>query len=204
MKYKDNIKSVAGLQPDYLGFIFYDKSKRSFQGEIPSISNDIQKVGVFVNAEESLIDNMIHTYQLDALQLHGDESALYCAKLKETYGSDILIIKAFSMSDDFDFNQLNAYMKYCDYFLFDTKGKDRGGNGTLFDWNILEQYQLEKPYFLSGGIGPASLEPLKQFLKKPVANLCYAIDVNSRFESEPGMKKIEELKEFIDLIRKEK
>lgn len=204
MKYKDNIKSVAALQPDYLGFIFYDKSKRHFQNKILSVSGGIKKVGVFVNAEESVIDDMINTYNLNALQLHGDESASFCAKLRETYSSDIIIIKAFSISDDFDFKQLNDYMKYCDYFLFDTKGRERGGNGTLFDWNILEQYQLEKPYFLSGGIGPVSLEPLIEFLKKPVAGLCHAIDVNSRFESEPGMKKVEELKEFIDLITKEK
>lgn len=204
MKYQDNIKSVAALQPDYLGFIFYDKSKRRFHEEIPSVSDDIKKVGVFVNAEESYIEKMVNRYKLDGLQLHGDEPSSFCAKLRKTFGPGMVIIKAFSMSDNFDFNTLNDYTTDCDYFLFDTKGKERGGNGTLFDWKILEQYQLQKPYFLSGGIGLSAIEPLKEFLKMPVASLCQAVDLNSRFESSPGMKKIEELEEFIDLISKEK
>ena len=203
MKYKENIQSVAALQPDYLGFIFYDKSKRQLEEEIPLVSNEIEKVGVFVNAEESFIDSKVKKHHLDAVQLHGDESPAFCARLRMTIGSDITIIKAFSMSDDFDFDILKAYINDCDYFLFDTKGKERGGNGTLFDWKILEQYHLEKPYFLSGGIGPSAVGSLKKFLKKPSARLCHALDLNSRFESAPGLKKIKELEEFIELITKE-
>jgi len=203
MKYDENIKSVAALQPDYLGFIFYDRSKRNFEGQIPEITHAIKKVGVFVNATISEINSKIREYNLDVVQLHGDESPAYCLTLKEDNTSGLEIMKAFSMSEDFDFELLQPYMNTCDYFLFDTKGKERGGNGTLFDWELLKGYHLDKPFFLSGGIGPEETEQVAEFLKTPMATNCYALDVNSKFESEPGMKKVVELKKFIELNAKE-
>lgn len=203
MKYKENMESVAGLHPDYLGFIFYKKSKRHFKGMIPDLDDHIRKVGVFVNEQEKVILDHIKKHQLNAVQLHGDESAAFCENLKASGGPGLEIIKAFAVSEDFDFNVLENYMQVCDYFLFDTKGKERGGNGTLFDWKLLEQYRFDKPFFLSGGIGLAELNQVNSFLESGLSANCFGIDVNSRFESEPGMKKISELKKFIDLTAKE-
>lgn len=203
MKYKENMELVAGLHPDYLGFIFYERSKRNFKGMIPKFNGQIRKVGVFVNEQESVINDLIQKHQLNAVQLHGDESTAFCKNLKASNGPDLEIIKAFAISENFDFNVLDNYMQVCDYYLFDTKGKERGGNGTLFDWKLLEQYRLDKPFFLSGGIGIAELNQINSFLESELSVHCYGIDVNSKFESEPGMKKISELKKFIDLTAKE-
>ena len=204
MKYKDNIESVAALQPDYLGFIFYQKSKRHFEGEMPALLVAIKKVGVFVNEELSVINELIKKYDLKGVQLHGDESALFCSELKASNKSGLEIIKAFAISENFEFIMLNNYRQVCDYFLFDTKGKERGGNGTLFDWKLLEKYPFDKPFFLSGGIGLAEADRIESFLDSPLSNYCYALDVNSKFESEPGLKKIQELKKFIELTVKDK
>ena len=203
MKYEENIKAVAALGPDYLGFIFYDKSKRNFEGQLPEIDPKIKKTGVFVNAPKMYVNAMIARHNLDAVQLHGDESEDYCLGLKAGNTASIEIIKAFSMSENFDFEMLEKYLTVCDYFLFDTKGKERGGNGTLFDWKLLERYPLKKPFFLSGGIGSDEIAQVIEFLNSPMAAYCYAIDVNSKFESEPGMKKVAALKKFIELIAKD-
>lgn len=203
MKYRENIKEVAALKPDFMGFIFYDKSKRYFQGEIPNLPDNLIKIGVFVNENQDKLIGLVHQHNLNAVQLHGDESPAYCGKLKEVLGNGISVIKAFSVSTSFDFKVLEAYRTVCDFFLFDTKGKDRGGNGVLFDWSILENYQLQKPFFLSGGIGTDEVKELRSFLKSESGKYCYAIDVNSKFEVSPGLKKVEELDKFIDLIVKE-
>jgi phosphoribosylanthranilate isomerase len=194
MKYPDNIKSVAALQPDYLGFIFYEKSKRHFNGVIPEISESIKKTGVFVNATIDFILEKVDRHNLNTVQLHGDESPKFC---KELFINQIEVIKVFSVGDNFDFKVLDPYDEVCDYFLFDTKGKERGGNGITFNWNLLQNYSGSKPYFLSGGIGLEEVEDLKYFLKSTASKYCYAIDVNSKFEMEPGLKIIEKLKIFI-------
>jgi len=204
MKYKENIELVANLQPDYLGFIFYQKSKRHFDGEMPTLPTDIKKVGVFVNEEVSVINELIKKHDLKGVQLHGDESVLFCSELKASNKTGLEIIKAFAISENFDFSMLKNYMLVCDYFLFDTKGKERGGNGTLFDWELLEQYPFDKPFFLSGGIGLAEADRITTFLESALSNYCYALDVNSKFESEPGLKKVQELKKFIELTVKDK
>ena len=198
MKYKDNIESVASLQPDYLGFIFYRGSKRYFDGEMPTLSTDIKKIGVFVNEKASVISDLIQKFELDGVQLHGDESPDFCARIRATNDPNLDIIKAFAISDHFDFKKLEDYLDVCGYFLFDTKGKERGGNGTLFDWSLIEQYPFEKPFFLSGGIGLAEVDRVQSFLESPLSKYCYVIDVNSKFETEPGLKKIHELKKFIE------
>ncbi|MFH6768127.1 phosphoribosylanthranilate isomerase [Gaetbulibacter aquiaggeris] len=193
MKYQDNIKMVAALQPDYLGFIFYDKSIRYFQGDIPEISQTIKKVGVFVDAELQEVIKTIKKHKLNAVQLHGAESPEYCKNLKS---QNLEIIKVFSIKDQFNFDDLKPFELVCDYYLFDTKGKLPGGNGYTFDWNILKNYPYTKPYFLSGGIGLDEIENIKAFLKSDASKYCFSIDVNSQFEIEPGLKKIEKLKEF--------
>ncbi|MDN3665946.1 phosphoribosylanthranilate isomerase [Algibacter miyuki] len=193
MKYQDNMTEVAGLQPDYLGFIFYDKSSRNFDTSIPEISNSIKKTGVFVNEDLQVVIEKIKTFNLQAVQLHGEESPEYCNDLK---GKVSEIIKVFSIKNEFNFEVLKPYEAVCDYFLFDTKGKHPGGNGYTFDWNVLNNYPSTKPFFLSGGIGFDEIEAVKKFQQSTASKYCYALDVNSKFEIEPGLKDIKLLENF--------
>jgi len=191
MKYEDNIKVVAELEPDYLGFIFYEKSKRNFNGKIPDLSRKIKKVGVFVNAGLEEVMDKIEEFDLQVVQLHGDESPEYCKTFQK-----VEVIKVFFVGMTFDFNILKPYEEACDYFLFDTAGKERGGNGIAFDWNVLKDYTSDKPFFLSGGIGLDELESIKKFAKSEVSRNCYCLDVNSKFEDEPGLKNVDRIKYF--------
>ena len=224
MKYIENIQQVAELQPDYLGFIFYEKSKRNFEGIIPEIPEGIKKVGVFVNEIPEIVISLVEEYQLDAIQLHGDESVGYLTHLKSELAErrnlfieenkfikkrknklyvskePIEIIKVFGVKDEFDFSILEPYLEAVDYFLFDTKGKERGGNGVQFNWEVLENYPFEKPYFLSGGIGLEDANKINSKLEDKAFKYCYALDVNSKFENKPGEKNIEELKNFKNKI----
>jgi len=197
MKYRENIQEIAALQPDYLGFIFYEKSKRNFNGIIPKIPNQIKKTGVFVDATKEFILEKVKKYNLKIVQLHGDESVDFCKEMKQ---NNVEVIKVFSVGEIFDFEQVKAYENVCDYFLFDTKGKDKGGNGITFNWKLLDSYSSKKPYFLSGGIGLEEAKNLKIFLDSEVSKNCVAIDVNSKFEIKPGLKDIEKLKNFIQNI----
>ncbi|MFN3968316.1 phosphoribosylanthranilate isomerase [Flavobacterium sp.] len=198
MKHPENIMEIAALQPDYLGFIFYDKSPRNFEDIIPQLAKSIQKVGVFVNATFEEIQEKATTHKLDLVQLHGDESPELCLSLQQ---NKLKVIKSFSIDNAFNFNSLSKYFYNCDYFLFDTKGANYGGNGIAFDWRILERYYLNKPYFLSGGIGLENLTDLKSFFQKDYAKKCIAIDGNSQFEIEPGLKNPETLKTFIQNLK---
>ena len=189
MKYSENILEVSQLLPDYLGFIFYEKSTRFFDGEIPKLPESIKKVGVFVDATYDEIISKIEKYNLDLIQLHGNESQEFCLNFKN---SNVEIIKVFSVDDDFDFNVLEKYESVCEYFLFDTKGKLHGGNGVTFNWQILEKYKSKKPLFLSGGVGIEEISNIKK-LKLPI----FAIDVNSKFEIESGLKNTNLLQQLI-------
>ena len=220
MKYRDNIEQVAALQPDYLGFIFYEKSARDFNTDkIPELPKSIKKTGVFVDADLDFVLEKISKHNLQAVQLHGKESPEYCKQLKRHYEklSDVVIslketdchdfekksrndkleiIKVFSIKDVFNFSILEPYEDVCDYFLFDTKGKLPGGNGYTFDWSVLNNYPSTKPFFLSGGLGLNEVEKINQFANSKASKYCYALDVNSKFEIEPGLKNIKDLKEF--------
>ena len=194
MKYQDNIQEVATLQPDYLGFIFYEQSARHFDAHcIPEISNTIKKTGVFVDADLDFVIKKISKHNLKAVQLHGNETPEYCKQLR---GKNIEIIKVFSIKNEFDFSILKSYDDIVDYFLFDTKGKLPGGNGYVFDWTILNNYPSTTPFFLSGGIGLSQIDDINKFQKSEASKYCYALDVNSKFEIEPGLKNIEDLKKF--------
>jgi phosphoribosylanthranilate isomerase len=193
MKYRDNMNQVANLQPDYMGFIFYEKSPRYFNDIILDLPDSIKKTGVFVNEELTEVIHKIKAYDLQAVQLHGNESPGYC---KHLMPYEVEIIKVFSIKDEFDFDVLKPYESVCDYFLFDTKGKLPGGNGYAFNWNVLKDYQSAKPFFLSGGIGLDQTRTIESFMGTRVSKNCYAIDVNSKFEIEPGLKDIEQLKTF--------
>ncbi|MCY1530238.1 N-(5'-phosphoribosyl)anthranilate isomerase [compost metagenome] len=190
-----NIVDVAALHPDYMGFIFYPRSAR-FAGGMPAddiltLPDSIKTTGVFVNASLTEIKNTLATYRLNAVQLHGDETPDFCMDVKQA-GAEV--IKAFGIDETFDFNQLNAYTKAVDYFLFDTRTVQHGGSGILFDWKLLQKYTGTVPFFLSGGIGNEQLIQLKQ-INHPAL---YAVDVNSKFESAPGIKNIKQLKFFLN------
>lgn len=200
MKNQANILEIASLQSDFLGFIFYENSKRNFSlNELPLLDNSIKKVGVFVDETIDIILKKVKLFNLDLIQLHGKEDESYCLNLINQLNHNQLnmkIIKAFSVNNEFDFENVKGY-SFLDYFLFDTKGKLPGGNGQQFDWKILKKYDSSKPYFLSGGIGLEHINEIKQFLKQPEAKYCIAIDVNSKFELDYGIKdkmKLEQLK----------
>lgn len=195
LKYFENISDVAELEPDFIGLIFYEKSPRYFEGLLPELPSSIKKVGVFVDESDSRLLNKVGAFDLHAVQLHGNETPEFCSKLKLA-DKKLKIIKVFSVSDGFDFSLVKPYEKLCDYFLFDTKGELPGGNGYAFDWTLLQNYSSKVPYFLSGGIGPDNTKDIKLFLKSPASKYCFAIDVNSRFELEPGLKNLDALTEF--------
>ena len=193
MKFTENIEQVSGLYPDYMGFIFYEKSKRNFEGVIPKLPKSIKKTGVFVNEYPEIVISLVEEYQLVAIQLHGYETVTYIKQLK-THLPSIEIIKVFGIKDEFNFDVLTPFLPLVDYFLFDTKGKERGGNGVQFDWSVLEAYPYEKPFFLSGGIGLKDVLAIQKIIDSNVP--IYALDINSKFEIEPGLKNINEVKTF--------
>ena len=190
MKDPGNIQEIASLGPDYLGFIFYEKSPRNFKGKIPELAGNIKKTGVFVDASVDFVREKAEEHHLKAVQLHGKESPEVCSALKS---EGLEVIKVFSVRDSFDFSILQMYEGKVDFFLFDTKGKEKGGNGITFNWEVLKEYPSSTPFFLSGGIGLEELEKLKNF---DFPETFYGIDVNSRFETEPGIKNSDKVKQI--------
>ncbi|MES2653013.1 MAG: phosphoribosylanthranilate isomerase [Bacteroidota bacterium] len=193
MKHAANIAAVAELHPDYMGFIFYQKSPR-FISEVSAelikyIPSSIKTTGVFVDEELEIVKAYIFKYNLKAVQLHGKESEAYCEEIKLT---GVEVIKAFGLNENFEFSQLESYLKVVDYFLFDTQTPNHGGSGKVFDWKLLQNYILNKPYFLSGGIDLNHAESIKEINDPRL----YALDINSKFEIEPGLKSIDKIKEF--------
>lgn len=201
---KHNIQEVAALQPDYLGFIFWEPSKRFFEGEITQLPDGIKKVGVFVDASITEILEKIATYDLWGVQLHGSESPEFIQDLLrviiDSSENFVEVIKVFSIKNDFDFSILRRYKDLCSYYLFDTKGELPGGNGYTFDWAVLKNYPSTKPYFLSGGIGLEEIDSLMEFMQRPESKYCHAIDVNSKFEIKPGLKNVEKLNKFKEVL----
>ena len=192
MRDAQNIRDVEALGIDWIGMIFWPKSKR-YVAEVPSyLPEHLKKVGVFVDSTLDDILQHISDYQLDIIQLHGQESPDFAKALKPH-----TIIKAFNIEKADDLLQTEKYKGIADYFLFDTKGKMVGGNGQKFDWSVLTAYQGKTPFLLSGGIGPEDAESVRSFHHPR----CIGIDLNSRFESEPGFKDINQLKTFINNIK---
>ena len=192
MKEEKNIKSIATLDPDYMGFIFWKHSLRNISIKIPKLKKKIKKTGVFVNSSIKQIVKIIKEENLHAVQLHGDETPEFCSKLNKL--ESVEVIKVFNISNSFNFSKLKLFEDSCDFFLFDTKGKLPGGNGLVFDWSILKNYKYKKPFFLSGGIGIENIDELINM--KNTSLPLYAIDVNSKFESQAGIKKLDLLKSF--------
>lgn len=197
----ENISRILEIRPDYLGFIFYPRSPRFVSSlnlvEIADFPGNVVKVGVFVNADKTTIINLARSWGLGLIQLHGDETTSFCRNLQE---EGLKIIKVFNISEYFDFSVLEEYMPFCDYFLFDTKTNLRGGSGVKFNWELLNAYKLDHPFFLSGGIQLSDAKIIKQFSHPSL----YGVDVNSGFEVSPGIKDVVRLVEFINVLRKDK
>ncbi|MEQ1585087.1 MAG: phosphoribosylanthranilate isomerase [Cyclobacteriaceae bacterium] len=197
MKESANIEEVSALTPDYMGFIFYENTPR-FVGREFSLPNNfpssIKRVGVFVNESIAVILEKVKRFRLDFVQLHGDESVGLCNKLNH---EGISVIKVFRVNDDFDFATTTEFEDVSEYFLFDTRGKQYGGNSERFNWHALKNFNQKVPFFLSGGIGPESIEEILQ-LKN--LNL-HAIDVNSGVELYPGKKDKNKVSLIINKLR---
>ncbi len=201
MRDKQNIQEVLGLKPDYMGFIFFEKSPRNIstdfdEGILTHWNADTKKVGVFVNEKLETVKSYIKKYKLDVLQLHGKESPEYCQELRR---EGVQIMKAFSVDEEFNFENTEAYQNVTDIFLFDTKAKGAyGGHGLTFDWNLLNKYSGNKPFLLAGGIDLSNLQELKDISHPSFIG----IDVNSRFELEPALKDISRLKKLKDWLER--
>ena len=196
----ENAMAVSGLNPDIMGFIFYNKSSRYIMPElalriVDDMNSNIKKTGVFVNENIDSLIRVQNSLQLDVIQLHGDEIPSYCSELKEKCSARIM--KVFRVNEDFTFDNIDQYSSVADFFLFDTYTSKYGGSGKKFNWNLLEQYKLNVPFMLSGGI---NIEDAQE-LKKLKLDALYGIDVNSGFELSPALKDVSVLGKFIKEIR---
>ena len=199
MREPKNIEQVAQLGVDMMGFIFYPKSPRYVSYVLAHSDADrkVCRVGVFVNDSIPEILDKIHSFSLNAVQMHGNESRELCEQLREA-NRDIKIIKAISVSNAGDIQKYKEYVGAVDNFLFDTKCKTVGGSGQQFDWQVLDEYDGDVPFLLSGGIGPEDAFRIRTFHHSQ----CVGIDLNSRFEIEPGVKDVEKLNKFLNEIKK--
>lgn len=197
-----NVKEIAEAKPDFMGFIFYPGSPR-YVGKEPGLAlfnnvpPGIKKVGVFMNENSQNILELSIRTGLDMIQLHGNEPPLSCFELKS---SGLIIIKSFNIDTVFSFESLIQYAPCCDYFLFDSKSEKAGGSGTKFNWGRLEEYSIDRPFFLSGGIGPDDLDVIKSIDNK----WFFSVDINSRFETAPGIKDSKLVKTFINAFKKDR
>ena len=195
MREPENLREIAIVKPDFIGLIFYPKSPRSISIEqaenLPQFP-EIRRVGVFVNEPVETILETAKRANLFAAQLHGDETREICAEIKRQ-DTNLQIIKVFSVGTGFNDEQMKLYEEACDYFLFDTKGKKRGGNGEVFNWQILHSFPIKKPFFLGGGIGAENVsEAIEACKNLPL----FALDFNSRVEVSAGVKSPEKVSDI--------
>ena len=209
MREPENLLALSKLPVDWIGFIFYAKSPRAVDESLAEWLQERagalekqKRVGVFVNAEVDEVLNAVHDYALDYVQLHGEESPEYCQLLRTLMESTSMreakLIKVFRVGDGFDFKRVHRFSAHCAYFLFDTLGKDYGGTGHQFNWSLLQQYDGVTPFLLSGGIGPEDVQEVRNFQHPQL----HGIDLNSRFETQPGEKDIAALRAFINALVK--
>ncbi len=191
----ENLKAIAAFQPDYFGFIFYEKSPRLVTlNNLPKLEN-IKTTGVFVDAEIDFVLLNQKRLDLKAIQLHGNESKTYVSDLKAKLPSEVELLKALSIARAEDFEMTKTYEGLIDKFVLDTKTPLKGGSGKQFDWQLLEHYASETPFLLSGGIGPDDAETVKEVYNRH-PNM-EGVDINSKFELKPGLKSVEDIKTFI-------
>ncbi|AXY78336.1 phosphoribosylanthranilate isomerase [Paraflavitalea soli] len=202
MTQPDQVEALAAMGVTFAGFIFYPKSPRYVFKHMTTTQirkfNNINKVGVFVNAPIEEVLHLVDECRLHMVQLHGDEPPKYCEKIADY----VSVVKAFRLSDNDSVEwMIKPYMDVCDMFMFDTMGVGYGGTGKKFDWSMLRNSTIGKPFFLSGGIEPGDEEELKAFSQQPVAKALFAIDINSKFELTPGVKDMEKVKAFVDKVK---
>ncbi len=209
MREPENLIRLLELPLDWIGLIFYPRSKRSvlktdlakWLSHNRQLFEQKEKVGVFVNNQVDDILKKVHEYELDILQLHGEEQPAYVEELARfrDLGSlrQVKLIKAFRVGEEFDFSMTADFVSLCDYFLFDTMGEERGGTGQSFDWELLSDYAFDTPFLLSGGIGPASIPALNHFSHPR----WIGVDLNSKFEEKPGEKDIAALRDFLQAFK---
>ena len=204
MTSSEQVMQLDEMGAEFAGFIFYPKSPRYVyrfmpRPEIKKIKGKgINKVGVFVNAPVEEVLQAVDDCGLYIVQLHGDETPRYCEKI----ANYVTVVKAFRLREDDNILwKVKDYRDIADMFLFDTEGAGYGGTGKKFDWNVLKGLNIGKPFFLSGGIEPEDAEKLKELLLDPVAKDLFSIDVNSKFETSPGIQDMDKLKDFIAIIK---
>src|SRR3982751_2755641 len=202
MTLPDQLEQLGGMGVTFAGFIFYPKSPRYvFKGLTTSQirkENNVNKVGVFVNSSVEHVLQMVDECRLHMVQLHGDETPKYCEKIADY----ISVVKAFRLSDDDNIEwMIRPYREVCDMFLFDTEGAGYGGTGKKFNWDMLGGTNVGKPFLLSGGIQPDDADKLKLFKQDPVGRELFAIDINSKFETSPGIKDMQKVKHFVEELK---
>ena len=196
----ETIRELILLKVSRLGFIFYHRSPRYVYGKLieeglNEMPNHIKKTGVFVNAEIAEVEQILKTFRLDSIQLHGDEPPVFC----DYFMDKTEVIKTISIKDETSFETAKLYNDSCHLFLFDTQSEKYGGTGKTFDWQWLEAYKLDKPFYLSGGISLENFDNIKKIKHEKLIG----IDVNSKFETAPGKKDIEKIKQLIALMSDE-
>ena len=197
MTQPDQLDQLADAGVNFAGFIFYPKSPRYALRQMTTSQirkeNRLNKVGVFVNAGVEEVLQMVDECRLSMVQLHGDETPKYCERVADY----VSVIKAFRVSDNDNIEwMIRQYVDACDMYMFDTMGVGYGGTGKKFDWSMLKDSEIDKPFFLSGGIEPGDEEKLKSFSAEAVAKSLFAVDINSRFEISPGLKDMEKVTQF--------
>ena len=199
----DQIQELISLNTDFLGFIFYEKSPRFVLNHLSLVEiseiNHQGKVGVFVNETIEKINEISEKAKLNFIQLHGDEDEEFILKLRKFIGENIKIIKVIRIGNQKIVElqkNINHLPSTINYFLFDTDSKAFGGTGKSFDWQILNEIEIPKPYYLSGGISLENIHQLSTINQQPLA-----LDINSKFETEPGIKNLEKIKTFKSLLK---
>ena len=199
----NQVTQLDAMGVDFAGFIFYPKSPRyvvrQLSGEqVKRAKLRLGKVGVFVNAGYDEVMRQVDSYGLDMVQLHGDETPRFCEQL----ANYITVVKVFRLSDNDPIDwMIRPYQDSCDMFLFDTEGAGYGGTGKKFNWEVLKPAQIEKLFFLSGGIESGDVDRLKQFAREPVAKKLFSIDINSKFEQAPGVKDLKKIRQMLDAFK---
>ena len=202
MTLPEQVQRLPDIGATFAGFIFYPKSPRYVFRHLTSAQikkiNTINKVGVFVNSSVEEVLLMVDECRLHMVQLHGDESPKYCERIADY----VSVVKAFRLSDNDSIEwMIRPFMDVCDMFMFDTMGAGYGGTGKKFDWNILKGSNIGKPFFLSGGIQAEDTTALRQFENEPVSKALFAIDINSKFETSPGVKDMKKVEKFINELK---
>ena len=204
MTLPEQVEGLPDMGATFAGFIFYPKSPRYVFRHLTSAQikkiNTINKVGVFVNSSIEEVLLMVDECRLHMVQLHGDESPKYCERIADY----VSVVKAFRVSDNDSIDwMIKPYMDVCDMFMFDTMGAGYGGTGKKFDWNMLKGSTIGKPFFLSGGIQPDDTNALMEFKDEPVSKALFAVDINSKFETSPGVKDMKKVEKFIKDLKQD-